>query len=128
MRRFVESKFDWDELASTNIWQFGPEIYGANVLINDTLVSDVNQRDIEKIRPSLVQGFKWSTREGPLCDEPMRNVKFRVIDALVSQNPVDFSPGQMIPTARRAFYSSFLTANPRLMEPVYLTEIQCTSS
>ena len=58
----------------------------------------------------------------------MRNVKFRVIDATISQNPLECSPGQMIPTARRAFYSAFLTANPRLMEPVYLTEIQCTTS
>lgn len=30
----------------------------------------------------------------------------------------------MIPTARRLCYSSFLTASPRLMEPVYFVEIQ----
>ena len=54
----------------------------------------------------------------------MRNVKFRVIDAELSQNPADHPPGQMIPTARRAFYSAFLTANPRLMEPFYLSEIE----
>lgn len=24
------------------------------------------------------QGFQWGAREGPLCDEPMRNVKFKV--------------------------------------------------
>ena len=68
VKRFVEEKFDWDELASTNIWQFGPESTGPNVLINDTLVSDLNQRDLERIKPSLIQGFKWSSREGPLCD------------------------------------------------------------
>lgn len=128
VKRFVEEKFDWDELASSNIWQFGPEAFGTNVLINDTLVSNTSQNDLERIRPSLIQGFKWSTREGPLCDEPMRNVKFRVIDATISSNPAEISPGQMIPTARRAFYSAFLTGNPRLMEPVYLTEIQCTTS
>ena len=37
------------------------------------------------------------------------------------------SSGQIIPTASRAFYSAFLTANPRMMEPVYYTEIQCTT-
>jgi translation elongation factor EF-G len=30
------------------------------------------------------QGFQWGAREGPLCDEPMRNVKFKVSLALVS--------------------------------------------
>ena len=40
----------------------------------------------------------------------MRNVKFRVIDAAISDLPQESAPGQVIPTARRAFYSSFLTA------------------
>lgn len=90
-------------------------------MINDSLVSETNQALLERVKPSLIQGFKWSTREGPLCDEPMRNVKFRVIDAELSQNFQDCPPGQLIPTTRRAFYSAFLTANPRLMEPVFMT-------
>ena len=57
----------------------------------------------------------------------MRNVKFRVIDAHLSSLSSECPPGQIIPTARRAFYSAFLTANPRMMEPVYYTEIQCTT-
>ncbi|KAL0300986.1 UNVERIFIED_CONTAM: Elongation factor 2 [Sesamum radiatum] len=32
--------------------------------------------------------------------------------------------GQVIPTARRVIYASHLTAKPRLLEPVYLVEIQ----
>ena len=56
----------------------------------------------------------------------MRNVKFRVIDAQIG-TPLESPPGQIIPTARRSFYSSFLTGCPRLMEPVYYTEIQCTT-
>ena len=58
----------------------------------------------------------------------MRNVKFRLMDAELSKNMAECPPGQVIPTTRRAFYSSFLTATPRLMEPVYLTEIQCNSA
>eukprot|EP00827_Trimyema_finlayi_P006132 TRINITY_DN6760_c0_g1_i2.p1 TRINITY_DN6760_c0_g1~~TRINITY_DN6760_c0_g1_i2.p1 ORF type:complete len:203 (-),score=61.77 TRINITY_DN6760_c0_g1_i2:35-577(-) len=34
--------------------------------------------------------------------------------------------GQLIPTARRACYSSFLMAEPKLMEPMFISEIQCT--
>ena len=121
MKNFLESKFNWDILASTNIWSFGPDIHGTNVLINDTLVQSVDQLLVNRTKPSIIQGFRWSTREGPLCDEPMRNVKFRLMDAEISKNMLECPPGQVIPTARRAFYSSFLTANPRLMEPVYLT-------
>lgn len=32
--------------------------------------------------------------------------------------------GQIIPTTRRCLYACLLTASPRLMEPVYLCEIQ----
>lgn len=68
VKKFLESKFDWDELSSSGIWSFGPEIYGSNALINDTLVNGVDQKLLDRVRHSLIEGFKWSTREGPLCD------------------------------------------------------------
>jgi hypothetical protein len=30
---------------------------------------------LSAVRDSVVQGFQWGAREGPLCDEPMRNTK-----------------------------------------------------
>jgi U5 small nuclear ribonucleoprotein component len=121
VKSFLQSKYDWDILAASNVWTFGPETYGTNVLLNDSLATDTNQSNLNRVKQSIAQGFRWSTREGPLCDEPMRNVKFRVIEASLSDSPAECAPGQMIPTARRAFYSAFLTANPRMMEPVYYT-------
>lgn len=35
--------------------------------------------------------------------------------------------GQIIPTARRVYYAAELTAEPRLLEPVFLAEITCPS-
>ena len=46
-------------------------------------------------------------QEGPLCDEPMRQVKIRVIDAIISSDPICRGGGQIIPTARRAANSAF---------------------
>lgn len=71
-----------------------------------------------------MQGFQWGTREGPLCDEPIRNVKFKILHANVADDPLMRSGGQIIPTSRRVCYSAFLMATPRLMEPVYYVEIQ----
>lgn len=68
--------------------------------------------------------FQWASREGPLCDEPIRNVKFKIIDATIAPEPLNRGGGQVIPTARRVAYSAFLLATPRLMEPVYYCEIQ----
>jgi U5 small nuclear ribonucleoprotein component len=41
------------------------------------------------------QGFQWGAREGPLCDEPMRDVKFKVMDAVVADEPLARSGGQV---------------------------------
>lgn len=40
--KFFETKYEWDLLASRNIWAFGPEDNGPNVLVNDTLPSEVS--------------------------------------------------------------------------------------
>ncbi len=68
-----------------------------------------------------------------MCDEPIRNVKFKILDASIAGEPLLRGGGQIIPTARRVCYSAFLMATPRLMEPVYYVEIQtpagmCTHS
>jgi U5 small nuclear ribonucleoprotein component len=87
--KFFETKYQWDLLASRNIWAFGPDEQGPNVLVNDTLPSEVSgcrsslsrrarqlisslQVDtklLTSVRESIKQGFQWGTREGPLCDE-----------------------------------------------------------
>jgi U5 small nuclear ribonucleoprotein component len=51
-------------------------------------------------------------------------VKFRILSADIATEPIYRGGGQIIPTARRVCYSSFLMASPRLMEPIYYVEIQ----
>ena len=41
-------------------------------------------------------------------DTAMRNVKFRILDASLAQEPIYRGGGQIVPTARRVCYSSFL--------------------
>ena len=62
-------------------------------------------------------------KEGPLADEPLRNVKFKLTEAMIAGEPLHRGGGQIIPTARRVLYSAFLLATPRLMEPVFFVEV-----
>ena len=112
-------------MTARNIWAFGPDKQGPNVLINDTMPSEVDQRLLDGVKDSIVQGFQWGCREGPLCDEPIRNVKFKILDATIATEPVHRGGGQVIPTARRVAYSAFLLATPQLMEPYFKVEVQC---
>ena len=122
--KFFQENYDWDLLAARNIWSFGPDISGPNVLLNDTLPTEVDRELLGNIKSSLIHGFQWGTRDGPLCEEPIRNVKFKLVDAKIASEPIHRSAGQLIPTARKVVYSSFLTATPRLMEPIYTIDIQ----
>lgn len=117
--KFFEERYGYDLLASRNIWAFGPDDTSPNILQNDTLPSDVDQKLLRGVRDTIRQGFAWGTREGPLCEEPIRNAKFKITNVELAQEAIFRGGGQIIPTARRACYSSFLMASPRLMEPVY---------
>lgn len=67
--KFFEEKYDWDKLAARNIWAFGPNEQGPNVLENDTLPSQVNKDLLGSVRQSIQIGFNWVAGEGPLCEE-----------------------------------------------------------
>ncbi|KAI1209678.1 P-loop containing nucleoside triphosphate hydrolase protein [Annulohypoxylon truncatum] len=115
--KFFQDKYGWDLLAARSIWAFGPDEKGPNILQDDTL--EVDKTLLRSVRETIRQGFSWATREGPLCEEPIRNTKFRIMDVSLAQEAIFRGGGQIIPTARRTCYSSFLMASPRLMEPLY---------
>lgn len=60
---FFHSKYQWDLLTARNIWAFGPDRQGPNVLINDTLPSEVDPTLLGSVKDSIVQGFQWGCRE-----------------------------------------------------------------
>ncbi|KAL8826742.1 MAG: hypothetical protein Q9191_003610 [Dirinaria sp. TL-2023a] len=117
--QFFEENYDWDKLASRSIWAFGPDDMGPNILQDDTLPSQIEKKQVNTVRDTIRQGFSWGTREGPLCEEPIRNTRFKLTDLSLASDAISRGSGQIIPTARRTIYSSFLTASPRLLEPLY---------
>ncbi|PNP85878.1 hypothetical protein FNYG_00934 [Fusarium nygamai] len=138
--KFFEEKHGWDKLAARSIWAFGPEDTGPNILQDDTLPTEVDKKTLNAVKESIRQGFSWATREGPLLGSlqtwilaecrwdhlfplSIRNTKFKVTDVLLANEAIFRGGGQIIPTSRRACYSSFLMASPRLMEPVYSVSV-----
>lgn len=41
--KHFQDKYDWDLLASRSIWAFGPDERGPNILVDDTLPSEVSR-------------------------------------------------------------------------------------
>jgi len=74
---------------------------------------------LREARDMIISGFRWACQNGPLCEEPIRGVKVKLMDAMLHEDPVHRGPAQIMPAIRRAILGSFLTANAVLLEPVY---------
>ncbi|XP_013394736.1 elongation factor 2 [Lingula anatina] len=122
--RYLADTYDWDVNEARKIWSFGPEGTGPNMVIDVTK----GVQYLNEIKESVVAGFQWATKEGVLCEENMRGVRFNICDVTLHADAIHRGGGQIIPTTRRVLYASVLTARPKLMEPVYLVEIQAPES
>ncbi len=118
------TRFNWDKVSARGLLASS----GACVFVDDTFGERAGL--LAALRPSLIQGFQWACREGPLCEAPMRGVRFRLcglellgLDSLITNSNSFLTPAQIVPAARRACYSAFLTASPRLLEPVLAVQI-----
>lgn len=119
--RFLADTYNWDVTDARKIWCFGPDTNGPNILLDQTK----GVQYLNEIKDSCVAAFQWASKEGVICEENMRGIKFKILDVTLHTDAIHRGGGQIIPTARRVFYACCLTAQPRLMEPVYLVEIQC---
>ena len=119
--RILVDKYGWDKMTTQKIWCFGPDGSGPNIVVDVTVAVQY----LNEIKDSVVAGWQWVCKEGPLCDETLRDVRIDIHDVVLHADAIHRGGGQIIPTARRVFLAAILTASPRLQEPVFLVEIQC---
>ena len=119
--RKLQDDYEWDPNDAKKIWCFGPETSGANLLVDTTK----QVQYLNEIKDSMEAAFQWATKEGAMTDEAMRGIRFNIMDVTLHADAIHRGGGQIVPTARRVFYASQLTAQPRFQEPIFLVEIQC---
>jgi len=119
--RYLADTYDYEVGEARKIWCFGPEGTGPNIVVD----ASKGVQYLNEIKDSVVAGMQWASKEGVLCDENMRGIRFNIHDVTLHADAIHRGGGQIIPTARRVLYASVLTASPAILEPVYLVEIQC---
>jgi len=119
--KVLAAEYEWDPNDARKIWCFGPEQTGPNVLVDQTKAVQY----LNEIKESATAAFAWATKEGVLADENMRGCRFNILDVTLHADAIHRGGNQIIPTTRRVLYASQLTAAPKILEPVYLVEIQC---
>ncbi|KAJ3334461.1 Elongation factor 2 [Gonapodya sp. JEL0774] len=122
--RILADEHGWDVTDARKIWCFGPDTNGPNLLVDMTKAVQY----LNEIKDSCIAAFQWATKEGVLADENMRSCRFNILDVTLHADAIHRGGGQIIPTCRRVVYAAALLAEPRLLEPVFLVEIQCPES
>jgi elongation factor 2 len=117
--------FQWEEAATPQkIWCFGHDGIGPNVFIDRS----VGIAYLNDAKESIVEGFKWACRDGPLCEERIRGLKMYLNDVTLHADAIHRSSGQISPTARRVTYAGVYLSGAALLEPIFLVNITCPIS
>jgi elongation factor 2 len=115
----LQQTYHWEQTESKRVWSFGPDSDGPNLLVDTTKSAEY----LQDIRENIVSAFQWATKQGVIAEEPLRGVRFNVCDVFLHVDPSHRNAGQIVPTGRRVLYASQYTAEPTLVEPIYLCEI-----
>jgi elongation factor 2 len=122
LARKLTDGFGWDVNEARKVWAFGPEpTAGTNAFVDTSRSVDY----LSEARDTITTGFLTTIAKGPLTEEPMRGVRFNLTDAMLHSENTHRSASQLMPAVRRAIYASVLTAQPVILEPVFLADIQC---
>lgn len=117
-KRLVE-EFEWEKDDTSKIWCFGPDNQGPNVVVDVTK----GVQYMNEIKESMSSSFQWASRQGVLCEEMMRGMRFNITDCELHTDSIHRGGGQIMPTARRLYYALELLSSPTLLEPIFLCQI-----
>ena len=117
-KRLVE-EFGWEKEDAAKIWCFGPDNVGPNLVVDVTK----GVQYMNEIKESMVSAFQWASRQGVLCEENMRGMRFNVMDCELHTDAIHRGGGQIMPTARRLYYALEILGRPSLLEPIFLCQI-----
>merc|ERR1719298_176073 len=119
--KILKEKYDWDDNSARKVWCYGPDTEGPNLVVDETQ----GVQYLNEIKEHVNSAFQWATKEGPLCEENMRGIRFNIMDVTMHADSIHRGAGQIMPPTRRVCFAAELTANPTLQEPVFLVEITC---
>ena len=82
--RYLADTYGWDVTDARKIWCFGPDTTGPNVFLDGSK----GVQYMNEIKDSCVAAFQWATKEGAVAEEPMRGIRYNILDCTVRLSPV----------------------------------------
>jgi len=116
MSKQLVEEFGWNKTEASKVWFFS----GTNCIVDCSHAVQY----LHEVKDSIKTGFEKVVFESVMCGEPLRGVRFNLMDGLFHSDSVHRGGGQIIPTTRRVLYAAILVASPRMVEPVYAVDVQ----
>jgi elongation factor 2 len=85
-----------------------------NVLLD---CSGKTEQASEDVLEAIIAGFEYACTAGPLCGEPIRHLKVKLVDFQLGE--AEAGGSEVMHGVGKAVFGSFLTADPVLLEPIY---------
>lgn len=82
---------------------------------------------MNEIKESMVSSFQWASKQGVLCEEAMRGMRFNITDCELHTDAIHRGGGQIMPAARRLYYALEILSEPTLVEPIFECDITAPS-
>jgi len=101
----------WETDEAKGVWALDET---CNILVEVTKGAQY----VQEAKDTIISGYRWGVKEGPLAYEQMRGLKAKITDVSLHEDPVHRGPAQLMPMMRRAFFAAFLSAQPTLLEPI----------
>jgi elongation factor 2 len=95
------------------------DIKGTNMLLDMTKGIQYLNETMELV----LEGIHEALAGGPLADEPVQNLKMRLVDVKLHEDAIHRGPAQVIPAVRGAIKAGILLAGDSLLEPVQKIQI-----
>lgn len=111
----LQSQFDWDALATSGLVGFGPDTqYGPNAVVADLVDGAIPAEALQ----AILQGCSSALRRGPVCGEPVREVRIAIVEAQLPDRLHRRALAGVTALTRHLTKTALMSAAPRLMEPV----------
>ncbi|KZX10648.1 elongation factor G [Methanobrevibacter curvatus] len=105
---FIEHGLEKEQ--ARKVW----DVYGRSLFINATR----GIQYLDEVRELLLEGFESALDSGPIANEKVLGLKFKLVDAKLHEDAVHRGPAQVLPSIRKAIFGAIMLAQPTLLEPI----------
>jgi elongation factor 2 len=95
-------RYEYDQTEARKIWCFGPDGTGPNIVVDVTK----GVQYLNEIKDSVGVGLQMATKEGVLCGENMRGVRFNIHDVTLHADAIHRGGGQASYALKLSTYST----------------------